>query len=50
LVKIGVSNDAQSLQRLLFVEAIGQPLPVTVLRDSAMVDVRAEPEELCAVR
>ncbi|TFD53962.1 PDZ domain-containing protein [Cryobacterium frigoriphilum] len=43
-------HDAQSLQRLLFVEAIGHPLPVTVLRGTAMVDVIAEPEELSAVR
>lgn len=43
-------HDAQSLQRLLFAEAIGHPLPVTVLRGSAMVDVIAEPEELSAPR
>src|SRR3982750_133939 len=30
--------EAQSLQRLLFAEAIGQPLPVTVYRRGAMVD------------
>jgi S1-C subfamily serine protease len=37
---------AQSLQRLLFAEAIGQPLPVTVLRRGAMVDVITVPAEL----
>ncbi|MQA32603.1 S1C family serine protease [Modestobacter roseus] len=38
--------SAQSLQRLLFDEAIGQPLPVTVVRRGAMVDVVAVPTEL----
>jgi len=38
--------DAQSLQRLLFGEAVGQPLPITVLRHDAMVDVIAVPAEL----
>ena len=38
--------DAQSLQRLLFADAIGQPLPITVLRSGAMVDVIAAPTEL----
>jgi S1-C subfamily serine protease len=38
--------SAQSLQRLLFAEAIGQPLPVTVIRHGAMVDVIAVPSEL----
>ncbi|RFU18872.1 S1C family serine protease [Geodermatophilus marinus] len=38
--------EAQSLQRLLFAEAIGQPLPVTVHRHGAMVDVIAVPTEL----
>jgi S1-C subfamily serine protease len=37
---------AQSLQRLLFAEAIGQPLPVTVVRRGAMVDVITVPSEL----
>ena len=37
---------AQSLQRLLFAEAIGQPLPVTVVRSGAMIDVIAVPREL----
>jgi S1-C subfamily serine protease len=38
--------DAQSLQRLLFTDAIGQPLPMTVFRNGAMVDVIAVPGEL----
>src|SRR4051794_14773442 len=37
---------AQSLQRLLFAEAIGEPLPVTVVRNGAMVDVITVPTEL----
>ncbi|WP_067802685.1 S1C family serine protease [Actinomadura formosensis] len=39
---------AQSLQRLMFAEAIGRPLPITVLRNGALVDVIAEPVELDA--
>jgi len=39
-------DDAQSLQRLLFTEAIGEDLPLTVLRNGAMVDVIARPAEL----
>ena len=39
-------HDAQSLQRLLFEEAIGARFPVTVLRGEAMVDVVAVPSEL----
>ena len=39
-------RDAQGIQRLLFAEAIGLDLPVTVLRNSAMVDVIAVPVEL----
>jgi S1-C subfamily serine protease len=38
--------DAQSLQRLLFADAIGQPLPMTVYRRGAMVDVITAPTEL----
>jgi len=38
--------DAQSLQRLLFAEAIGRPLPMTVHRRGAMVDVITVPTEL----
>ena len=39
-------SDAQGIQRLLFAEAIGLRLPVTVLRNGAMVDVIAVPVEL----
>jgi S1-C subfamily serine protease len=39
-------NDAQGIQRMLFAEAIGIGLPVTVLRNGAMVDVIAVPVEL----
>jgi S1-C subfamily serine protease len=37
---------AQDLQRLMLAENIGRQLPVTVLRNGAMVDVIAYPEEL----
>ncbi|MBP2411319.1 S1-C subfamily serine protease [Arthrobacter stackebrandtii] len=36
-------SSAESLQKQLFAEAIGVPLPVTVLRNGAMVDVVAVP-------
>jgi S1-C subfamily serine protease len=39
---------AQDLQRLMFSEAIGKPLAVTVMRNGALVDVIAEPSELVA--
>ncbi|GAA2439876.1 trypsin-like peptidase domain-containing protein [Actinomadura vinacea] len=39
-------SHAQSLQRLMFAEAIGRPLQITVLRNGALVDVIAEPVEL----
>jgi S1-C subfamily serine protease len=39
---------AQDLQRLMFAEAIGRPLSVTVMRNGALVDVIAEPTELVA--
>ena len=39
-------TDAQSLQRLLFDDAIGVALPITVWRRGAMVDVIAHPTEL----
>jgi S1-C subfamily serine protease len=42
---VGVSQD---LQRLMFAEAIGQPLAITVMRNGALVDVIAEPTELVA--
>jgi S1-C subfamily serine protease len=38
--------EAQSLQRLLFADAIGRQLPVTVYRLGAMVDVLPVPTEL----
>ncbi|MEU6040238.1 trypsin-like peptidase domain-containing protein [Actinomadura sp. NPDC047616] len=41
-------THAQGLQRLMFAEAIGRPLPITVLRNGALVDVIAEPVELRA--
>jgi S1-C subfamily serine protease len=37
---------AQDLQRLMFAEAIGHPIPITVMRNGALVDVIAEPTEL----
>jgi S1-C subfamily serine protease len=40
------TTDAQSLQRLMFAEAIGRRLEVTVLRNGALVDVVARPTEL----
>jgi S1-C subfamily serine protease len=39
---------AQDLQRLMFEEAIGHPLQVTVMRNGALVDVIAQPAELVA--
>jgi S1-C subfamily serine protease len=39
---------AQDLQRLMFADAIGKPLAVTVMRNGALVDVIAEPSELVA--
>jgi S1-C subfamily serine protease len=39
-------TSAQSLQRLMLGDAIGQPLALTVLRTEALVDVIAVPEEL----
>ncbi|HTX26898.1 MAG TPA: trypsin-like peptidase domain-containing protein [Streptosporangiaceae bacterium] len=39
---------AQDLQRLMFADAIGRPLPITVMRNGALVDVIAEPKELVA--
>jgi S1-C subfamily serine protease len=38
-------QKAQDLQRLMFGEAIGQPLAITVLRNGALVDVIVEPSE-----
>jgi len=42
-------TDAQGIQRQLFAEMIGQPMPITVLRNGAMVDVIAVPTELTGV-
>lgn len=39
---------AQDLQRLMFADAIGKPMPITVMRNGALVDVIAEPAELVA--
>ncbi|WP_017935103.1 S1C family serine protease [Nocardioides sp. Iso805N] len=39
-------GDAQSLQRRLFADAIGQRLEITVLRNGALVDAVALPAEL----
>ncbi len=39
-------RDAQGIQRQLFAAAIGTSVPVTVLRNGAMVDVIAVPSEL----
>ncbi len=39
-------TSAQSLQRLMLGDAIGQPLALTVLRSEAIVDVVVTPEEL----
>jgi S1-C subfamily serine protease len=39
-------TSAQSLQRLMLGDAIGQPLALTVLRSDALIDVIAIPEEL----
>jgi len=39
-------GDAQSLQKRLFAEAIGERMEITVLRNGAMVDAVAVPSEL----
>src|SRR5919202_3483008 len=41
-------STAQSVQRLMFAEAIGKDLPITVWRRGALVDVIARPVELRA--
>jgi S1-C subfamily serine protease len=48
ILTVGKSEvtDAQDIQRQLFGEAIGTDLPVTVLRNGAMVDVFTIPAEL----
>ena len=39
---------SQDLQRLMFSDAIGRPLAITVMRNGALVDVIAQPSELVA--
>ena len=39
-------TTAQALQNHMFADAIGQPLPITVIRNGALVDVIATPTEL----
>jgi S1-C subfamily serine protease len=39
-------TSAQSLQRLMIGDAIGEPLALTVLRSESLVDVVVSPEEL----
>jgi S1-C subfamily serine protease len=41
-------SAAQDLQRLMFADAIGRPMAITVMRNGALVDVIAEPSELVA--
>jgi S1-C subfamily serine protease len=41
-------EKAQDLQRLMFGDAIGRPLAITVMRNGALVDVIAQPSELVA--
>jgi len=45
-VDVSPLGDAQSLQRLLFEEAIDSRMEITVLRNGALVDVVARPAEL----
>jgi S1-C subfamily serine protease len=37
---------SQDLQRMMFSDAIGKPLAITVMRNGALVDVIAQPSEL----
>jgi S1-C subfamily serine protease len=41
-------SASQDLQRLMFDDAIGKPMSITVMRNGALVDVIAEPSELIA--
>ena len=41
-------TGAQDLQKLMFDDAIGKPLAITVMRNGALVDVIAQPAELIA--
>jgi S1-C subfamily serine protease len=40
--------SAQSLQRLMIGDAIGEPLALTMLRSEALIDLIVSPEELRA--
>ena len=48
LLSVGTTSvsNAESLQKLLFAEAIGAPLDLAVLRDGAELHVVAVPEEM----
>jgi len=39
-------SSAESLQKLLFADAIGVPFPLAVLRSGSMVEIIAVPQEL----
>ncbi|WP_347107850.1 trypsin-like peptidase domain-containing protein [Paenarthrobacter sp. S56] len=39
-------SSAESLQKLLFAEAIGEPFPLTVLREGRILNLDAVPEEM----
>jgi S1-C subfamily serine protease len=39
-------SSAESLQKLLFAEAIGEPFPLTVLREGKTVQLIAVPSEM----
>jgi serine protease Do len=39
-------SSAESLQKLLFAEAIGQPFPLTVLREGKALKLTAVPSEM----
>lgn len=39
-------SSAESLQKLLFAEAIGEPFPLTVLRDGKALQLTAVPSEM----
>ena len=44
--RAGAVSNAESLQKLLFAEAIGEPLDLAVLRDGSELRVVAVPEEM----
>jgi S1-C subfamily serine protease len=39
-------SSAESLQKLLFADAIGEPFPLTVLREGKVVTLVAVPSEM----